>query len=413
MPMSDRGTDPVDVRGRNLGRVLRTLHDTGPVSRARLADAVGLSRATVSSLVSELNAWGLVRDGAVERGAIGRPGQFVEVTGTVCGLGVEINVDYLSAQALDLSGREVTTHRVVADASHWSPQRTLDATAALITAALDECARAGRTVAGIGVAVPGLVEATPGVVRLAPNMHWYDTALADELAGRIGRPDLPLTVDNDANLSALAEHRVGAARDIGDLVYLTGEAGVGAGILVEGRLLRGADGFGGEVGHMAVALDGRTCGCGRRGCWETIVGLQAMLAMVADDDDPVADHGRDLQERMYEIRRRAEAGDARTLTGLETLGANLGHGASIIVNVVNPRIIVLGGFYAVLADFIIPSAVATLRERVIAPPAAICRIEASTLGFTAAALGGALMVLDNVLDNPASVPIAHAGGDDE
>ena len=133
--------------------------------------------------------------------------------------------------------------------------------------------------------------------------------------------------------------------------------------------------------------------------------------MVADDDDPVADHDRDLQERMYEIRRRAESGDARTVTGLQTLGASLGHGASIIVNLVNPRVIVLGGFYSVLADFIIPRAVATLRERVIAPPAAICRIEASTLGFTAAAMGGALMVLDNVLDNPAAVQIAHAGGD--
>jgi predicted NBD/HSP70 family sugar kinase len=398
--------DPVDVRGRNLARVLRTLRDTGPVSRARLADATGLTRATVSSLVSELNDRGLVRDGAVARGAIGRPGQYVEVTGAVCGLGVEINVGYLAAQALDLSGAEVTTHRAVADAAHWSPERTLDTTAALITTALDRCTKAGRCVAGIGVAVPGLVEAAPGVVRLAPNMHWYDTALAEELARRIGRPDLPLTIDNDANLSALAEYRVGASAGVGDLVYLTGEAGVGAGILVEGRLLRGADGFGGEVGHMAVAIDGRQCGCGRRGCWETLVGLQALLDLVADADDPVADHALDLQERMSEVRARAESGDARTLAGLEQVGTNLGHGASIIVNMVNPRVIVLGGFYSVLAEFIIPSAEETLRERVVAPPAAICRIEASALGFTAAALGGALMVLENVLSDPVSVRIS-------
>lgn len=401
--MGSSGPDPADVRGRNLGRALRTLRHAGPVSRARLADATGLTRATVSSLVAELNERGLVRDGAVARGAVGRPGQYVEVTGKVCGLGVEINVDYLAVHALDLAGHDVTTKRVVADASQWLPERTLDATAALITAALDDCARADRSVAGVGVAVPGLVEAAPGVVRLAPNMHWYDTALADELSRRIGRPGLRLTVDNDANLSALAEYQIGGSAGVGDLVYLTGEAGVGAGILVEGRLLRGADGFGGEVGHMAVALDGRLCGCGRRGCWETIVGLQAMLRMVADDDDPVADSSGDLQERMHEIRRRAEAGDPRTLAGLETLGASLGHGASIIVNMVNPRVIVLGGFYSVLADYIIPSAEGALRERVVAPPAAICRIEASTLGFTAAALGGALMVLEDVLADPASV----------
>ena len=107
--MGSSGPDPADVRGRNLGRALRTLRHAGPVSRARLADATGLTRATVSSLVAELNERGLVRDGAVARGAVGRPGQYVEVTGKVCGLGVEINVDYLAVHALDLAGHDVTT----------------------------------------------------------------------------------------------------------------------------------------------------------------------------------------------------------------------------------------------------------------------------------------------------------------
>ena len=133
-----------------------------------------------------------------------------------------------------------------------------------------------------------------------------------------------------------------------DLVYLTGETGVGGGVMVDGRLLRGAEGFSGEIGHMPLNPGGDLCGCGRRGCWETMVGLAALLRMAATPDDPVCDPSLDLEQRLAVLSGRADDGDPRTLEALELVGDALGLGASILVNVFNPRVLVLGGYFASL-----------------------------------------------------------------
>jgi predicted NBD/HSP70 family sugar kinase len=259
-------------------------------------------------------------------------------------------------------------------------------------------------VAGVSVAVPGLVDVDAGLLALAPNLGWREVPLLAELAARLQRPDLHLQVDNDANLAAVAEHALGCARGVGDLVYLTGEVGVGAGVILGGHLVRGAAGYTGEVGHMPIGSGGHSCGCGRVGCWETQVGLAALLEEVADPDDPVRDERRDLQGRLLEVRSRADRGDPRTVAGLEKIGRDLGLGASILVNLVNPAVIVLGGYFAVLGTHMIETARAELRARVIAPDAGRCRLELSTLGFSASILGGAHLALSAVLTDPTLVP---------
>lgn len=404
--------DQLSVRRSNLSLVLRHLRSAGPRSRARIATETGLNKATVSSLVAELVDRGLAKEGDIERGQVGRPGQAVEVDGRVCGLGVELNVDYLALHVLDLRGETVATDRIAIDVPREGPERTLAAMAKLVASAISDVAREGRDVAGVTVAVPGLVETTPGVLRFGPNIGWRETWVADELQARLGDPGCPIRVDNDANLAAVAEFAMGIAAGTPDLVYLTGEVGVGGGVIVGGKLLRGAEGFAGEVGHMAIAPEGHLCGCGRRGCWETVAGLSALLRAVADPGDAVADPSVDLEQRMAEIRRRAELGDGRTLRGLEAVGAGLGLGASMLVNIFNPRVIVLGGFFSLLGDFVLPAMEAQLHDHVIAPALGGCRIERSTFPFTAAARGGAYVVLQTVLADPTSVVRAAipAGG---
>lgn len=404
--------DQLSVRRSNLSLVLRHLRSAGPRSRARIATETGLNKATVSSLVAELVDRGLAKEGDIERGQVGRPGQAVEVDGRVCGLGVELNVDYLALHVLDLRGETVATDRIAIDVPREGPERTLAAMAKLVASAISDVAREGRDVAGVTVAVPGLVETTPGVLRFGPNIGWRETWVADELQARLGDPGCPIRVDNDANLAAVAEFAMGIAAGTPDLVYLTGEVGVGGGVIVGGKLLRGAEGFAGEVGHIAIAPEGHLCGCGRRGCWETVAGLSALLRAVADPGDAVADPSVDLEQRMAEIRRRAELGDGRTLRGLEAVGAGLGLGASMLVNIFNPRVIVLGGFFSLLGDFVLPAMEAQLHDHVIAPALGGCRIERSTFPFTAAARGGAYVVLQTVLADPTSVVRAAipAGG---
>ncbi|MDX6204872.1 MAG: hypothetical protein QOF39_929 [Frankiales bacterium] len=404
---ADHGT----VRRNNLSLIVRTLRDAGPRSRARLADETGLNKATVSSLVAELVDRGLVDEGEMQReGVVGRPGQIVGLNGQrVAGIGLELNVDYVAVIALSLRGDTLVSRRLPLDAPAVGPERVLDGMAELLGEVVEALAEQGTETAGVTVAIPGLMDVDRGVLTYAPNLSWRDVPVVDALNDRLGRRDIAIRVDNDANLSALAEYADGADAGTADLVYLTGEVGVGGGVIVSGELLRGADGFSGEVGHMSLDPAGHLCGCGRRGCWETMVGLGALLRMVAGPEDPVRNPELDLEQRLELLHERASQGDAPTLEALQQIGRGLGVGASILVNVFNPGVIVLGGYFAVLGEFLLKPMSDELRARVIA--GAPCRVSLSRLGFTAAARGGAHVALDAILGDPTLVPVLQSQRD--
>jgi predicted NBD/HSP70 family sugar kinase len=401
--------DQATVRRSNLGLVLRHLRDDGPRSRARIAQETGLNKATVSSLVAELADRGLVSAGELHRGgSAGRPGLIVHLDGRgVCGIGVELNVDYVAVLVLDLCGTVLFEERVGLDVPALGVEPTLDEVARLVRIAVDAADRQAAIPAGVTLAVPGLVQSAAGVVSVAPNLHWQDVPVLDGLRQRLDL-DCPMRVENDANLSAIAGWSMGAEARTPDLVYLTGEVGVGGGVIVGGRLLSGADGLSGEVGHTALGDPEVICGCGRRGCWETAVGLAALLRLAADPGDPVHDPSVDLETRLAQIARRAEAGNERTLAALRSVGSALGVGAAVLINLVNPRVVVLGGYFAVLGRWLLAPMTAELSERVFGPGLAGARIVLSTLGFTAAVRGGAHLALDAVFDDPTLVPATGA-----
>jgi predicted NBD/HSP70 family sugar kinase len=415
--------DHVSLRRNNLSVVLRHVREMGSRSRARIAADTGLNKATVSSLVAELVERGLLREGQAEseRGALGRPGQLVELDGRgVCGVGAEINVDYLAVTALNLSGETVTERRVPLDVAHLDPSTTLDQLAELIREAVAAVVASGGQTAGVTLAVPGLVQSSTGSLKLAPNLGWKEVPVVDEMRARLGTPAYPVRVDNEANLAALAAYsemkaesnaELNAGSNTGsntgaqvqDIVLLTGAVGVGGGMVTGGHLLRGGHGFSGEVGHMPVAPAGGICGCGRTGCWETVVGLTALLNKATDPDDPVRDPSLDVEQRLAEITRRAEAGGARTLRALADVGTWLGIGGAILVNILNPDVLVLGGYFAVLGPWLKEPLESAIRERVIAPDGGGCRVVQSELGFAAAVRGGAQISLDQVFLDPTLV----------
>jgi predicted NBD/HSP70 family sugar kinase len=407
--------DHVSLRRNNLSVVLRHVRDLGPRSRARIAEETGLNKATVSSLVAELVERGLLREGSADSSrALGRPGQLVELDGTgVCGVGAEINVDYLAVAALDLAGRVVLEKRVPLDVAYLEPAATLDRLADLVREALAAMDARGGQLAGVTLAVPGLVEGETGELKLAPNLGWGEVSVAQEMRTRLGDPGYPLHVDNEANLAALAAYaELQSAADAGqdrpphDLVLLTGAVGVGGGMVSNGHLLRGGRGYSGEVGHMPVAPPGRTCGCGRTGCWETVVGLTALLHKATDRDDPVRDPSLDVEQRLAGITRRAEAGDTRTLSALKDVGTWLGIGGAILVNILNPDVLVLGGYFAVLGPWLKEPLEKAIRDRVIAPDGGGCRVVRSELGFAAAVRGGAQISLDQIFVDPTRIGVA-------
>jgi len=255
--------DQSSVREANLAVVMRHVAVRGRVSRARIAEETGLTRGTVSSLVGELVELGLLHETGEPSGPprVGRPGLAIELGDSVVGVGLEANVDYLAVSVEDLRGAVRYERRLYRENRASAPGPVLDLLAAMALEAISSCETEGLRAAGVAVAVPGIVDAASQTLRRAPNLGWSDMQVADELRRRL-RLEVPLHVDNESNLAAVAEHWLGVARGVDDFMFVFGEVGVGAGVFLGGELFRGAHGFGGEVGHMTVIRDGLACVCG-------------------------------------------------------------------------------------------------------------------------------------------------------
>ncbi|MDO5535481.1 MAG: ROK family transcriptional regulator [Propionibacteriaceae bacterium] len=396
------------MRSANMGLLLRHLRTQGVRSRAQLATETGLSKATISSLIADLSERGLVREGEVIRGgSVGRPGQAVALDGAhVAGIGLELSVDYAALTALTLDGTVVRESVTPLDAVRLDIPTVLDRTASILERTLLSLADSGTQVVGLTVAPPGIIDYDTGTIRFAPNLGWRSVPLVEELGRRLGPAAPPIRLENDAKLAAVAEYDHVGKEGIEDLLYLSGEVGVGAGIIAGGRLVRGYSGFSGEVGHLPLDPSDTPCNCGRSGCWETIVGLTPFLTLATAADDDLRHPGRALEDRLETLVERARAGDARTLEALATIAARLAVGLGILVDVLNPRMVILGGYYAYFGDHLLPPLQAALAARRLDEGSSV-ELRTSRLGFISTARGGALLALEDVFSDPTQMAPTH------
>lgn len=374
------------LRRRNAAALLRTLRYDGPASRAELALRTGLAKATVGTIAGGLEEAGVLRElDQVRSGERGRPGQRLTLAdGRPVGVGFEVNVEYVTAVVLDLAGtprQEVT--RPVPDVA---------GVVAVLGALADEVA-AGLVAdhlhpVGAAVALPGLVDGDDRTAVWTPNLDLTGTGVA-EVVDRAFGWDARTRVVNDADCGALAELRLGAGRGVDHLLYLTGTVGIGAGIVSDGLLQRGARGFAGEVGHLPIGEAGARCGCGRTGCWEASVGLHALLATVGMEEC-----GTPRQTAAEVARRAATSADVRE--GVARIGEHLGRGLGIVSGVLDPQRIVLGGYFVPLGDLVLTPAAAELDAAVALGGRGRPELHVGALGTEAAATGAAERALDDV-----------------
>ena len=372
------------LRRHNTAAVLRALRRLGPATRVELARHTGLAKATVGAIVADLESAGAVVEEGSRPGVRGRPGRPVVLRGDgFVGLGLELNVDYVSAVVLDLAGTVRFSESRPAGSRDGGRADLL----ALARVALSERVGPGSALVGVTAAVPALVRADDRTVAWAPNLDVAGPGLADDLAALA--PGAPVGVSNDANCAAYAESHHGASRGAAHALYLTGTVGIGAGIVQDGELVRGAAGFAGEVGHMPVGDSTARCGCGRRGCWEASIGLHAMLAAVGmpELETPVR------TAEAVAARARTDAGVA---TGLERIGRDVGTGLAILAGVLDPQVVVLGGYFVPLGELVLEPARRTLDERLASAVQVRPELRLSTLGIEAAALGAAEQSFDPV-----------------
>ena len=405
-PARDAPVRQGSLRTHNLALVLRHITmGRRPVSRADVAAATGLTRATVSTLVDDLLAGRLVTevDPAPRPGA-GRPAVGLRLSSSgPAGLGLEINVDYLAACVVGLTG-DTRHHEVRAgDQRGRDPDAVLDDVASLAAVAVKAAAAEDLAVAGATLAVPGLVDGN--LVRLAPNLGWHDVEVTAALLARPPLAGVPLVIDNEANLAALGELHAGADADPSaeraSFLYVSGEIGIGAGIVLDGTLYRGGRGFSGEIGHMTIRPDGSLCRCGARGCLETYANQEAILgaAGLARDDDPGQAGGGAAVARLAALAR---AGAPVALRALEDAGAALGVAVASVVNLLDVDTVVLGGIYAPLAPWLSGPVEREIAERVLTAAWAPVTVRPSVLGASATVVGAAGSVVRAIRDNPAS-----------
>lgn len=390
------GTNQEAVRRHNLGTVLRHVHGAGQISRAELTSLMGLNRSTIGGLVAELESLGIAEQsmpvGGVRQGA-GRPSAGVRVAGDgPFVIAVDLGVDRAVVARVGLGGRvlERAQAPVHSDGEAWQ----VGATVASLVRLVVDGAPAAAPLVGMGISVPGLVRRSDGLVRLAPNLDWHDVSFGGIVLAALGL-DVPVSLANDADMGALAEHVRGAAVGVDDLIYVSGNVGVGAGVITGGVRLEGAGGYAGEVGHLRFNPQGRPCHCGNRGCWETEVGAHAIAEAISCPPDKVAQLDEVLEGFSYPPRE------------LRATGTALGHGLASIVNTFNPHVIVLGGYFRTLYPLVRAEIDAGLADRALPAPLESVTLVLPGLESDSPLLGAAEIALEPLFVDPVAA-LGHA-----
>ena len=389
--------DAQQVRAHNAGILLnRVWASTDGVSRADLARQTGLSRSTVSAIVTDLLANGLVEETHVARSRHGRPPIVLAFRDDAFALiGIEMGASHVLCNA---RGQVMFEHR-----TEWDTEGDPAGTLRRIHQYVHEArhAAAQRQVVGIGLAVPCPLDSTePGMLsrRILPS--WRDICIGEEL---FQRHQVPVYVDNDANLGALAERWWGSARDTPCATYIKVATGVGSGHIVDGRLFRGSTGIAGEIGHTAVTVNGgHTCRCGLQGCLEAEVGSASIVARtqegIAAGENTVLRDQPNLT--LASVVEAAVHGDPFAQQIIAQAGQYLGVAIANLLNLMNPARVILGGRLAAAGQLLLIPLRRAIRDRALWTSIERADVVLSELGESHIALGAATLVLEAALAAP-------------
>lgn len=391
-----------DLRNHNLSVVIDTLlRTTEPLSRAELAKRTGLTKATMSLLVSMLVDDGVVREGEPSvQSSYGRPSTPLLIAGgRYCGIGLQVNTDGYGVIVLDLDGTVISERWVDADMSAPDADEVFAELDALAMEQEALLAERGCTVAGAGLALPGLVT---GNMRLlmARNLGWEQLDLTRFDVMR----RLDVTAGNEANMAALAQIPGYAMRRDGDgivgpsesFIYLSTDVGIGGAVVRNGHVEIGDHGFGGELGHTSVELRGPVCRCGRRGCLETYAGRRAMVESAGIASGSAAAR----RESVDELIDRWCAGDVRVAAVVNKAIEAMVSSIASAINVCDIETVVLGGVWSQFGSEIAVQMQSALQRQVLGYPEVRAKVLMADVTSRPALVGAAAMGLRYFVDDP-------------
>jgi glucokinase-like ROK family protein len=376
------------LRELNRGRVIDALRGRGTASRAEIARATGLSRSTVSSIVSDLIAAGLLTEQAEATGvahgeAGGRPPVLLSLNPSAgLAVGVDFGHTHLRVAVSDLSHEVLAESRRELDVDH-SAEEGLNAAAELVDQVLREAKVDRKGVIGVGMGLPGPINQATGAVGSSSILPgWVGVNAAVEMEHRLR---LPVRVENDANLGALAEFVWGSGRGHSDVIYIKLSSGVGAGLLFGGKLHEGAGGTAGEIGHIPAQNGTAICRCGSRGCLETVASARAIAEQVG------ASRGEHVSPRdLLELIAKEDPAASRLIG---EAGREIGVALAGLCNLVNPNCVIIGGDLSAAGELITDPVLESIRRYAITSAAEQVSVVAGVLGERAELLGALALVL--------------------
>ncbi|MEA4882729.1 MAG: ROK family transcriptional regulator [Clostridia bacterium] len=397
------------VKGLNKAIVLNAIWNQPDICRAEISRLSGLNRATVSSLVEELIADGYVVENGMGESALGRKPVMLQANPNACLMvGVDLGVDYAKLAMADFTMKVLATETlpIGEDPRH---EDVVSGINACIRQFVERAPATVRGLAGIGLGVPGLVDSDRGVLAFAPNLHWENVPLRELVQSQF---HVPVFVDNEANAGAIGEKWFGAGKGAQNMIYFSAGIGIGAGIFVNGGLLRGFRGYAGEVGHFTVIPGGLQCGCGNHGCWETVASESAAIHRVKSSikagrqtllQEAISSrrsHSSGCRLTADDLLEACEKGDAVAIEALKETGRSLGTGIAGFVNAFNPELVIVGNSMGRMMGFVLEEAEREMRKHALVQLADGLQLVPAMLGADACVIGAISMVLNQILSLP-------------
>jgi predicted NBD/HSP70 family sugar kinase len=371
------------LREANRARIVDAVKRHGGLTQVELAGATGLSPATVSNIVKELSTSGVLHTTPSTRS--GRRAQHVTLARAL-GLvaGIHFSTRHLRVALADVAHTVVAEHHLPLAKDHRADNE-LNRTARLIADMLDSVDATMGEVLAVGVALPAPINLKTGTIARTGIMRGWDAVPVAEVMER--RLKRPVFVDNNANLGARAEFRSGALRGKENAVYLSIDDGIGAGLIINGKVFRGHNGSAGEFGHLTIDESGPLCRCGNRGCLETYVGGEALIETL---------RGNHRGLKLHDIVVRAIAGDPKCIRAIADAGRHIGVATANLCNIFDPSRVVVGGELSQAGELLLGPMRHALERAVIVGPENVPDIVQSQLGARAEMLGAVALAVDQV-----------------
>ncbi|MGI2329234.1 ROK family protein [Planococcus sp. YIM B11945] len=377
------------VKEGNKSLVLEMIKNQCPISRAAVASETGLNKGTVSSLVTDLLEDHLIYELGPGKSSGGRRPVMLLFNGAAgYTIGIDLGVNYMLGVLTDLNGNIFKQKELsFKNLSYSEIEQKLMDVIDFLTAAAPE---SPHGIIGIGVGVPGIVDKS-GDILLAPNLNWKNINLKTVLETKYG---LPVIIENEANAGAYGEKRFGAGKDCENIIYVSAGIGIGVGLILNGFLYKGSNGFSGELGHMTIQVDGPKCRCGNQGCWELYASEQALLAK-AEKLDLSLPENEELN--LANLVTLADSGNQQVIELFNETGNYLGVGINNIINTFNPEQVIIGNRMASSNKWLEEALNKRVASQALWFQQSELQINFSELSTLSAALGVAAFSIENFL----------------